>query len=260
MKTIHNPWINFRYWVLLCSVSVLGTNVGDLLVRLYAQSVGEQGYLLGLKHIGPFPLLAVMFVAVLFWERASNAVTDVFFWAQILIIRAAATNVADTLGDDLNVAFWVSTSVFSSAMVVYAILWQRGRLRPIDYPFMPDTTPKYWLGMLMAGVLGTLVGDEVFHEFGLANTALVLSVCMALLIVVGYRSFLVVTSLYWFGVVFARVAGTAAGDWLAKSTDRGGSGLDLYSATLVSATVFAALVWLWRNETSDLTDVETQVG
>ena len=102
--------------------------------------------------------------------------------------------------------------------------------------------------MMTAGVLGTILGDYVADEYGLAYTAGCLSLAMAILVVLGFKNFLVMTPLYWLGVALARVAGTDVGDWLAKSAEKGGSGLDLSTATVISGFVFTVLALFWKSK------------
>jgi uncharacterized membrane-anchored protein len=69
---------------------------------------------------------------------------------------------------------------------------------------------------------------------------------MVILVIIGYKNVLIFTPLYWFGVTLARVAGTDVGDWLAKSAERGGSGLDLPTATVISGFLFVITALFWR--------------
>jgi len=94
--------------------------------------------------------------------------------------------------------------------------------------------------------LGTVLGDYLADEYGLAMMASILSISMVALVLLGFKNVLVLTPLYWFGVALARVAGTDAGDWLAKSAEKGGSGLDLATATVISGFAFTLTALYWR--------------
>jgi uncharacterized membrane-anchored protein len=145
------------------------------------------------------------------------------------------------------------------ALLLYALQWQSKRSGTIYFGFTPESNLSYWFAMLLAGVLGTVVGDALWHEFGITESAAVLTLLMGLLIYLGYRSLLVNTAAYWFGIVAARIAGTAVGDWLAKSAAKGGSGLDLETATLISAALFVltAVLWRARSKTASIEAVST---
>jgi len=251
MKREHNPVINLRYWVLISLVSIFGTNTGDLAVRWYKQfaTVLNLSWL-ELRHLGPLPVLVLFFVLLWRLEKKDKSKIELYFWLAIIIIRTAATNIADALVDDLHLGFLISSTIFTVGLLCLALLWQKNRPKPIALNFVPETTGTYWLMMLMAGVLGTVLGDYLAHSYGLANSALVLSLLMVGLVLAGYRGFLVLTPLYWLGIVLARIAGTAAGDWLAKSAEKGGSGLDLPTATLISGVIFVLVAVYWKSETA----------
>jgi uncharacterized membrane-anchored protein len=244
MQSVHNVQVNVRYWILIFLISIWGTNTGDFAVHYYHDHLS--GFdLIGFKHLGPFPLLAVVFCCVLLLERFVTLPTEVFFWTQILLIRTAATNIADALVDDLEFDINILIGTLTICMVLYAINWQQKRSDK-SYGFLPETNGLYWLGMLIAGVLGTVVGDLAWHLFGLAETSLVLTLVYVIGVAVGRHKLLSATPFYWLGVVMARITGTAIGDWLAKSQQKGGAGLGLEWAVVASGIIFI-LMTLFTN-------------
>jgi uncharacterized membrane-anchored protein len=100
----------------------------------------------------------------------------------------------------------------------------------------------YWLSMLIAGTLGTAIGDCTAQEFklGAGYGTLVLSAILALILTVGHRVRWSKAS-YWFAIVAVRAAGTTAGDFLAFRT-----GLGLALCTLCTCAVFVGMLLLWR--------------
>jgi len=247
MQNQHNPIINLRYWILISLASIFGTNTGDLAVR-FAKMSGlfpVEG-MLGMRHSGPLPLLILLFVVLWFTEKKNKEKTELYFWSAIIIIRTAATNIADVMADDINFDFWISSGIIAIGLSGLAIFWQTKRIKPIDPVFVPETTNLYWTMMLFAGVLGTAVGDYVAHCYGLGPTSIVLGLAMVAVVVLGYKNILIFTPFYWFGITLARIAGTDIGDWLAKSAERGGSGLDLPTATVISGFVFVVTALFWK--------------
>jgi len=202
-----------------------------------------------MRHCGPLPILILLFVVLWIIEKRDREKTELFFWSAIVIIRTAATNIADIMADDVNFDYFISTGVISTLLTFAALYWQQQRVKPIDPIFVPETSNLYWMMMLLAGVLGTSVGDYAAHEYGLAATSLALGGAMVALVIVGFKNFLIFTPLYWFGITFARIAGTDVGDWLAKSAEKGGSGLDLPTATVISGFVFVITALFWKNRT-----------
>jgi len=248
MQQIHNPIINFRYWILIFLASVFGTNTGDLAVRLCKISgIFPVEGLWGLRHAGPLPILLCLLGLLYVLEKRDGDKTELYFWSVILVIRTAATNIADMLAGDLHFDPLRCSWVLVALLGVLAWRWQQSRAQPIDPQFVPQTHAMYWLMMMVAGVLGTVLGDHVADEYGLSASAQVLTLGMMVLVLLGYKNFLILTPLYWLGVAWARVAGTDVGDWLAKSAEKGGSGLDLPTATVISGFVFTVLALFWTN-------------
>ncbi|MEH2247955.1 hypothetical protein [Nostoc sp.] len=94
-------------------------------------------------------------------------------------------------------------------------------------------TPSYWVCMMLAGVLGTLLGD--FASFRLHLTppgaAVVVGALVAMTLTIGRRGQILAPSLYWITVALIRTAGTAAGDALAHA-------LSLTWSTLLTGLAF----------------------
>ena len=103
----------------------------------------------------------------------------------------------------------------------------------------------YWASMLVAGTLGTVIGDYVSHNLrlgdGLASIALGLP--LGVLFLIGSRGPIWSLPFYWATIVMVRAAGTAVGDFLAG---RGMLGLPL--STVSTGLAFAALLLLWSGQ------------
>lgn len=247
MQLIHNPKIDLRYWVCISLVSVFGTNTGDLAVRYFRLLLGS-GFpeLAPLGHAGPLPFLIATALVLFLIERANRTTTEFFFWSIILIIRTAATNIGDLLIGDFHLHPLLLTAVTACLLIFSSHAWvaRRGREPLSSGKLVSDWI--YWTCMLLAGVLGTIFGDFLWQTIGLVMASLILFALMAALVAGGHRSFLLDPRLYWIGIVMARVSGTAIGDWLAHSSERGGAGLGLPLATVASGFVFVLCAVLWR--------------
>ena len=140
------PEISANYWLALVAASIFGTNTGDFVARY-----------LHLGHLAGLPYMALIFGAILLlarWARHSHAL---YFWAAIITMRTAATNVGDAF-HDFHVPYSLSIAVvlvlFAAGVLLYrrvsAGTGQQGAVR-VD--------SAYWVCMMLAGVLGTIGGD-----------------------------------------------------------------------------------------------------
>jgi uncharacterized membrane-anchored protein len=98
--------------------------------------------------------------------------------------------------------------------------------------------------MLIAGTLGTVIGDYCSHNLHLgdAEASIMLSLILGLLFVLARGGLLRVLWFYWLTVVTVRAAGTAVGDMVAS---RGLLGLPL--STLVTGVIFVAVLVAWKD-------------
>jgi uncharacterized membrane-anchored protein len=236
MQPNHVPSIGKKYWISLILASIFGANTGDFLAGV-----------MGLGHVVGLPFLAALFTIVMILERTESKRHTAYFWTAIVIIRTAATNIGD-IGHDLHIKAPPIIAAFAVVLFVTILLWQassRGKNQDTarQGSSVLSTVPVYWFGMLLAGALGTVLGD--YFSFGLKlgtlKSAFTLSVPLVLLFIFG-RSWLRTQLLYYFlTVVFIRAAGTAAGDYMAKQ-------LSLPLSTLISGAVFVAFLLSWKDE------------
>src|SRR5260370_30323454 len=87
----HLPALGRRFWVALCLASIFGANMGDF----FAHD-------LGLGHVRGLPFLAAAFAAVLVAERFDRLAHESYYWLAIIIVRTAATNLADFMAGDMR--------------------------------------------------------------------------------------------------------------------------------------------------------------
>ena len=237
MQAKHVPTIDARYWAGITLASIFGTNLGDF----YAHASG-----LGL--IGGLPILAVLFLATGAVERFDRFRHDAYYWLCIIIMRTGATNIADDLAGrgGLHIDRVVLSIGLGIALAASA-LWAAHAARSTDGPaarkIVPDTNPRYWAAMLVAGVFGTVLGDLFERLVGEGAAAIGLAVVLAAALLLFRKGSMNAVLAYWLTVGAARTAGTAIGDWLAenKAIDIG-----LPLCTLITGAAFVAVLLLWR--------------
>jgi uncharacterized membrane-anchored protein len=237
MQPYHVPFLGLRYWIALCLASIFGANMGDF----FAHN-------LGLGHVGGLPFLAIALALVFVLERFDRTVHEAFYWLAIVVVRTAATNLADFFAADLRLPRpWVMAGLAVLLALSVAAAWQlswrnaadksdaQGNLLRADY--------RYWLAMLIAGTLGTVMGDFFSHDLHLGNAvaSIVLSALLAPFLVLGARQLVWSLPLYWTTIVMVRAAGTTVGDLLAAR-----NALGLALSTAVTGLLFIGFLIVWR--------------
>jgi uncharacterized membrane-anchored protein len=246
MQAKHVPRLEPRYWAALCVASVFGANMGDYFAKV-----------LGLGHIKGLPILAGLLLLILLIERRDTRPHQAYYWLSIVVVRTAATNLADFLAGDLKLTrLWImlALAVLLAAIVAYA-KFRAAAAAPAegqrDAGGVLTADAYFWLAMLTAGTLGTVAGD--FSSFGtglgLVNATIALSALLCAWFFLG-KGLLRILPFYWFTVVLVRTAGTTAGDFAAGRT----LGLGLPLSTLCTGMLLVLLLALWQPRAGEQPD------
>lgn len=223
MTPLRSPEIDARYWIPLFLASVLGTNLGDLYARGSGLGIGA-----GLA------LLALLFGLILLAQGRDSAPRAPYYWAAIVLIRTAATNIADYSAYLLHIPMALLSVALAGWLVILATIMQRKR----HGATLVDAL--YWLAMLVAGTFGTVLGDFLSMWFSVERSAAALGLVWLMAFLIIPNSCLRAVAGYWSMVALTRTSGTAVGDWLAEGRPLS---LGLFIATSFSSTAFVFSVY-----------------
>src|SRR5256885_9967668 len=161
MRVSNVPAITRRYWAAILVASMCGANTGDFL-----------SHNLHLGHTRGLLPLASLFLIILWAERRARIPTEAYYWLAIIVLRTAATNLADLCTHDLKLGYG-ATEIGLTLLLIPFLVADRSRtpsinpVVPPDRPRLPATNGNYWLAMLTAGTLGTASGDFTADVVGL---------------------------------------------------------------------------------------------
>ena len=236
------PESGARYWTAILVASMCGTNMGD--------------FMLGALKLGTgFSLViwVLLFSAVVGIERMTRRGSEAFYWLAILVVRGAATNIAD-FSIISGHRGYIDVSVALAVLLAGLIRLNR-RWRPAaSAAELPPTGGFYWITMLTAGSLGTVIGDGFGHAFhavhgvhsicsiriGLFVSAGLASAALALILGLRRRFVLLPAASYWVAIVAVRWWGTNLGDMLAHL-------LSLSTSMIVTGVVLALVLLFWHS-------------
>src|SRR5216684_4466916 len=111
MQVKNLPRITTRYWSAILAASMCGANTGDFLARN-----------LHLGHARGLVPLAVLFCVILWAERRARQPTEVYYWLAVIVLRTAATNLADLATHDLKLGYGVVVSGLAALLVVILLV------------------------------------------------------------------------------------------------------------------------------------------
>lgn len=226
MQADHLPELDARYWLAILLASVLGTVFGD-----YAADA------LGLGFISGPVVMGAVFLASLYAERVAKRFNEGFYWTAVVVTRAAATNLADLMTHQLHLDYGSVGHWLGLALVLVA-LWP-GRAATKDARSLPTVDSRYWVGILIASVFGTVMGDHFSHMWGVGTAAGVLLTILGIAFYIKARARLTMEPFYWLAIAIERTAGTSTGDWFA-----GKHGLNLGTGTMSIVTAIVMTLFL----------------
>ena len=236
MKEQHLPLLGPRFWAALCLASVFGANMGDL----FAHNIG-------LGHVAGLPFLVIGFALVVAIERFDRTAHETYYWLAIILVRTAATNLGDFFSGDLRISRTLVMAILAVVLaIVIAVAWKTRWKSDSGDPkaVVLRADAPYWFGMLLAGTLGTVMGDYFSHNLQLGDAvgAIMLTAILAAMFAIGSKGLIWSLPFYWATIVMIRAAGTDVGDFFA---DRHMFGLPL--STTIDRVAFVALLLLWTD-------------
>ncbi len=236
MKEQHLPLLGPRFWAALCLASVFGANMGDF----FAHNIG-------LGHVAGLPFLVIGFALVVAIERFDRTTHETYYWLAIILVRTAATNLGDFFAGDLRIARPLVMAILAVVLaIVIAVAWKTRWKSDSGDPkaVVLCADAPYWFGMLLAGTLGTVMGDYFSHNLQLGDAvgAIMLTAILAAMFAIGSKGLIWSLPFYWATIVMIRAAGTDVGDFLAG---RHMFGLPL--STILTGLAFVALLLLWTD-------------
>jgi uncharacterized membrane-anchored protein len=240
MQVKNLPTITARYWSAILVASMCGANTGDFLARN-----------LHLGHTRGLLPLAALFSIILWAERRARLPTEAYYWLAVIVVRTAATNLADLATRDLKLGYGLVESGLTALFIVI-LLVDSARSRSTNARAgslgrqawnMPATDAAYWVALLTAGVLGTASGDFIAHVVGLGNGSIILGAIYGIVLLLSARMGRMTKAWYWASIVAARAAGTTMGDFVARH-----QGLSL--STACTGLLLVSILVLWKDKSA----------
>jgi len=120
MRVSNVPAITRRYGVAILVASMCGANTGDFL-----------SHNLHLGHTRGLLPLAALFLIILWAERRARIPTEAYYWPAIIVLRTAATNLADLCTHDLKLGYG-ATEIGLTLLVIAFLVADRSRSASIN--------------------------------------------------------------------------------------------------------------------------------
>lgn len=161
------------------------------------------------------------------------------YWMSVVVIRTAATNVADLATHDLHLGNLALLGSLAGLLLPTVAAGRRGPQPAGSQPGLAATNGCYWIALFLAGTLGTVLGDDTTSRYGQAGASILLCTILGVMFWLRRRQTIDGKAGYWSTVVAARTAGTSLGDLLADQSGLGLVGSTAASGILLLATLLA---------------------
>jgi len=225
------PAIALSFWV----IKIMSTTVGETGADFLAVRLGW-----GLVMTSA--VMAVLLAAALFLQLRTRRYTPWIYWLTVVLVSVVGTQVTDLLTDGLGVSLYLSTSVFSVALIAIFYVWHRTeRTLSIHDIVTPRRELFYWAAILCTFALGTAAGDLATEALGMGFGWGV--VAFGTLIAVTYAAWRMggdAVLTFWVGYILTRPFGASLGDLLTQARADGGLGM----GTLWTSALFLAVIVL----------------
>jgi uncharacterized membrane-anchored protein len=225
------PEIALSFWV----IKIMSTTVGETGADFLATNMG-----LGLAVTSA--LMAVLLAAALFLQLRTHRYTPWIYWLTVVLVSVVGTQITDLLTDGLGVSLYLSTSVFSVALVAIFFAWHRvEHTLSIHDIVTPRRELFYWAAILCTFALGTAAGDLATEALGMGFGWGV--AVFGALIAITYAAWRMggdAVLTFWVGYILTRPFGASLGDLLTQARADGGLGM----GTLWTSALFLAVIVL----------------
>lgn len=235
------PQVALGFWI----IKILSTTVGETGADFLAVNVG-----LGTAITGG--AMAALLLAALGAQLRARRYVPWLYWLTVVLVSIVGTQITDLLTDRLGVSLYVSTAVFSVALLAIFAIWYRTE-RTLSIQAI-DTRRRelfYWAAILCTFALGTAAGDLTTEAIGLGfQRGIVVFGMLIALAAAAYRLGADKVLAFWAAYILTRPLGAALGDFLSQSPAYGGAGLGAMVTSAVFLAVIAVLVAFAQREAS----------
>jgi uncharacterized membrane-anchored protein len=238
-----------NYRVVLTNNKVPEATLVFWTIKILATTVGETGADYLAVHVGLGTALtdtitAVLLMAALFAQLRMSKYVPSIYWLTVVLVSVVGTQITDALTDKLGISLYVSTIVFSLALVIVFALWYRSeRTLSIRTIYTVRRELFYWAAVLVTFALGTAAGDLATEALGLGFVIGVVAfgALIALVSSIYYAGGNPVLT-FWLAYILTRPLGASLGDMLSQPRGYGGFGFGTVNTSALFLGAIVALV------------------
>lgn len=245
------PEVTIWFWI----IKILCTTVGESFADWINMALG-----VGLELTAV--IFTVVMAVVLIVQMRLRRYVPSAYWLTVVVLSITGTLYTDILTDDLGIPLWVSSLVFSAALVVVFGIWY-AKERTLSIHSI-TTTPReafYWLAVLVTFALGTALGDWTLELTGWGpGLSILLPAALIAIVTLLWRFGANPVLAFWVAYILTRPLGANIGDWLGLPAEQQGLGIGtLVTSIIFLAAILATVIYLTLSK-SDVTERRTETA
>ena len=148
---------SLAFWIL----KIISTTVGDIGGDVLSISLGL-GYALSLL------IALAAFAGGVLAQLPTQSYRPLLYWTLILLSSTVGAELSDTIDRGLHLGYLAGATILLACLVVTLGVWlRRGPVLPTGPALAPGDEHLYWLAVLFANSLGSVLGDLFGDRLGL---------------------------------------------------------------------------------------------
>ncbi len=228
------PQITAFFWIMKICATTLGETAGDLLSMT-----------LNVGYAVSSIILIGVFLTTLATQLVSKSYNPLLYWTVILSTSTAGTTMSDYMNRSLGFGYAKGSIILVTILFVILLFWQLtiGSLSVTDIKTF-KVELLYWSAILFSNTLGTSLGDFLADSSGLgfAGGAILIASLLALVLAAHYYTKISAIILFWIAFVLTRPLGATMGDFLTKTSDKGGLGYGTIGSSIVLVSILGVCI------------------
>ena len=235
--------VTFVFWVLKVIATTLGETAGDAISMTL-----NLGYIIGLS------VTSVVLIGILILQIRAKTHQPTLFWAAIIATTTAGTEVSDLMDRTLGLGYVIGSAILFAGLIATLAVWYAREKSLRVYPITKtETEIMFWIAVTFSNSLGTAFGDSLVDVVGLTYVqgALVTAGVIVGVLALHYLTSINKVALFWIAFVFTRPFGATFGDFLTKSTAKGGLSLNRLEASGIALALLAVIIFFTSQRSGD---------
>ncbi len=228
------PELTIAFWI----IKVLGTTVGET-------AADYLSFNLHMGLTGTSLLMGALLLVSLFIQIKKDKYVPWIYWTTVVLISIVGTLITDDLVDNFGVSLKVTTAVFSVALILTFIAWQKSeKSLSVHTIFTTKRELFYWTTILFTFALGTAAGDLLSEGLNLGYTisALLFSGVIGVMVLAHHLFKLNTILTFWLAYILTRPLGASCGDLLTQPVKYGGLGFNTSTISILFLLIIIGLV------------------